>query len=232
MTVPKPNPPTPLDDARDRLARWRLEEFAAWLAAHPTPETVGWATYIECCPLANWSGFYIYRQGAAIGDNIPRTLVGPLPAWAERFRVAVDAHHPGTDITAAHALEILEVEQCRAEVEAVLEHWKAARRRPATQALISRVEAALLEPIPADPNAQREALAAFLHELWISWVRCLLIGAGLAPDGSCTLPATGVATLQRLMAMPYSELSEDERQAARMEARDLMRLFTIGERTP
>lgn len=64
-----------------------------------------------------------------------------------------------------------------------------------------------------------ERLAAVEHARWADWQRYMHSVATRQADGSLVLPAGRVRSWERQIAMPYSELSERERESDRREVR-------------
>lgn len=67
-------------------------------------------------------------------------------------------------------------------------------------------------------NEVRELLAALAHKQWSGWMRHLFGKCQKKDDGSIIIPSAYVKNLKRLMGIPYSELSEDEKDSDREEA--------------
>lgn len=63
-----------------------------------------------------------------------------------------------------------------------------------------------------------EQLAAVQHALWAQWMRSLFGCCIVNADGSCTIPADHVTRWWDQMTLPYSALSEREKQRAREQA--------------
>lgn len=75
-----------------------------------------------------------------------------------------------------------------------------------------------------DPTLLEE-LASIEHERWSHWQRYMHEKAVRNPDGSLTLPADLVAHWERLIATPYNQLSEEERESDREQVRRYLSLI-------
>jgi hypothetical protein len=64
-----------------------------------------------------------------------------------------------------------------------------------------------------------EDLAAIEHERWAHWQSFMHAQGVRNPDGSLTLPAELVARWDRLIATPYAELTDKERESDRDQVR-------------
>ncbi len=71
-----------------------------------------------------------------------------------------------------------------------------------------------------------ERLAAFCHdEQWSGWMDYLWSKAVENPDGSVTIPSWAVERWRRQGTTPYGELTEDEKESDRVEARKILALL-------
>ena len=70
-----------------------------------------------------------------------------------------------------------------------------------------------------------ELLAAIEHERWCHWQRYMHSMATRNPDGSLTIPADLVSRWERLMATPYADLTEQERESDREQVRRYSRML-------
>lgn len=64
-----------------------------------------------------------------------------------------------------------------------------------------------------------EALADVAHESWAGWMRYLFEKSTDNPDGTVTIPVDQVERWRRQVDTPYNELSEEEKESDRKEAR-------------
>lgn len=64
-----------------------------------------------------------------------------------------------------------------------------------------------------------EELAAIEHERWSHWQNYMHGKCIKNPDGSLTIPSDLVARWSKQAAMPYSELTEKERESDREQVR-------------
>ncbi len=71
-----------------------------------------------------------------------------------------------------------------------------------------------------------EELASIEHERWSHWQRYMHKKATRNPDGSLTLPAALVAHWERLIATPYTQLTEVERESDREQVRRYLPMIT------
>ena len=67
-----------------------------------------------------------------------------------------------------------------------------------------------------------EAIAAIQHEIWLSWMEYLFSVSFLNDDRSATIPAKKVARWVKQMNTSYSELSEEEKEEDRKQARKVL----------
>lgn len=71
----------------------------------------------------------------------------------------------------------------------------------------------------------QEYIAAFCHDYqWTGWMRYLLNKCNLLPDGSYIIPHDLAERWKRQMATNYINLSEEEKESDRKEARSILRL--------
>lgn len=86
---------------------------------------------------------------------------------------------------------------------------------------------------PAEDPRLIEALADIEHARWAHWQRYLHASCIQHADGSLTIPAHLVTRWERQIQLPYSELSEDEKQSDREQViRYLPLLRSAFQRTP
>lgn len=64
-----------------------------------------------------------------------------------------------------------------------------------------------------------EELAAIEHERWADWQGYFHSKCSRNDDGDLVIPAGYVAALERLLATPYAELTEDQKENDRREVR-------------
>jgi hypothetical protein len=64
-----------------------------------------------------------------------------------------------------------------------------------------------------EPNADLE------HEIWASWMQYMFTKGEFTPDGRWIMPAWAVDRWTRLMNVPYSELTEQEKEGDRDQVR-------------
>jgi hypothetical protein len=70
-----------------------------------------------------------------------------------------------------------------------------------------------------------EQLADYAHASWSHWMHYLFSRSSNLPDGSVVIPAELVARWQRQMETPYQELSEQEKESDRNQARQILPLL-------
>ena len=68
----------------------------------------------------------------------------------------------------------------------------------------------------------REALADFAHEQWSGWMGYLFSCGTFNGDGTWIMPAWAVERWTRQMKTPYIELSEEEKESDRREAKRMI----------
>lgn len=68
-------------------------------------------------------------------------------------------------------------------------------------------------------TALLETLASIEHERWSHWQRYMHDKGVRNPDGSLTLSPVLVAHWERLIATPYNQLTEQERESDREQVR-------------
>lgn len=69
-----------------------------------------------------------------------------------------------------------------------------------------------------------EHLADYAHAAWSHWMKYLFSKSIHQPDGSVLIPADLVQRWQRQMNTPYRELSEQEKESDRNQARRILRI--------
>lgn len=67
-------------------------------------------------------------------------------------------------------------------------------------------------------NLDRETIAAVQHEIWAHWIRYHFRVSQKSASGTFIIPVDKVKRWQRQMEMPYSELSEEEKESDRHQA--------------
>ena len=75
-----------------------------------------------------------------------------------------------------------------------------------------------------------ERLAAWDHEAWAGWMRYLWTKIEWGTDGNGTLRLEWRQRWERQMSLPYSDLSESERESDRKEAREILAVIGDAER--
>ena len=70
-----------------------------------------------------------------------------------------------------------------------------------------------------------EDLAALAHEQWSGWMEYLFEKSTDNPDGTVTIPAWAVERWKRQVATPYDQLSEQEQESDRNEARRVIEIL-------
>lgn len=68
-------------------------------------------------------------------------------------------------------------------------------------------------------NELLEQLADLEHERWSGWMRYMFSKGTKNPDGTWTMPAWAVGRWERQASTPYADLSEQEKESDRVEAR-------------
>lgn len=82
----------------------------------------------------------------------------------------------------------------------------------------------------ADANRDLvEQLAHIEHERWSRWMRHLFTKGHRNADGSFTIDAESVSRWSRQVQAPYPELSEQEKESDRAEARKTLRALGLME---
>jgi hypothetical protein len=71
-------------------------------------------------------------------------------------------------------------------------------------------------------NERLEELASIEHERWSHWQRFMHKKCERLSDGSLVVPAELVARWERLMATPYAELSETEKESDREQVKQYL----------
>ena len=77
----------------------------------------------------------------------------------------------------------------------------------------------------ADGKILQEQLAAYAHEAWSGWMRHFFGKCAEDEHGNLICPAGYVQAIRRQIALPYDELSEDEKNLDRREAVRMSLLF-------
>lgn len=103
------------------------------------------------------------------------------------------------------------------EEDEAIERVRAALSSDAGKALAERVGA-------LDSLETLERLANLAHEQWSGWMQYLFEKSTKNQDGTVTIPAWAVERWQRQVATPYADLSEQEKESDRREAR---RVITV-----
>ena len=83
------------------------------------------------------------------------------------------------------------------------------------------------ESVSAALESMLETLATIEHERWSHWQRYMHGKGQVQPDGSLLVPAEFVSRWAKQMDMPYSALSEAEKESDREQVRKY--LGTIAE---
>lgn len=85
----------------------------------------------------------------------------------------------------------------------------------------------------ADDRAELlEQLASIEHERWTHWQRFMHEQGQRQPDGSLLLPAELVAKWERLIATPYAQLTDKERESDREQVRRYLPLVAAAKSKP
>lgn len=71
-----------------------------------------------------------------------------------------------------------------------------------------------------------EALANLAHEQWSGWMEYLFEKSTKNTDGTVTIPKWAVDRWKKQMTTPYAELTEEEKESDRVEARKMLSLNT------
>lgn len=71
-------------------------------------------------------------------------------------------------------------------------------------------------------NNLLEELAALEHTSWSGWMEYLFEKSELNTDGTVTIPAWAVERWKRQVDTPYSELTDQEKESDRDEARKVL----------
>jgi hypothetical protein len=77
-------------------------------------------------------------------------------------------------------------------------------------------------------NGMMEQLAAVEHERWSHWQRYMHGKGERRPDGSLVFPPQLVKRWDRLMATPYEELTNAERESDREQVRRYLQTIIDG----
>jgi len=77
-------------------------------------------------------------------------------------------------------------------------------------------------------NGMMEQLAAVEHERWSHWQRYMHGKGERRPDGSLVIPPQLVERWERLMATPYEELTDVERESDREQVRRYLQTIIDG----
>lgn len=77
-------------------------------------------------------------------------------------------------------------------------------------------------------NGMMEQLAAVEHERWSHWQRYMHGKGERQPDGSLVIPPQLVTRWERLMATPYEELTNAERESDREQVRRYLQTIIDG----
>lgn len=177
-------------------------------------------------------------------DNSPaeftqeeRNLVSEFWNAKESYDYSVDKGHP-VDVTAANT-------RMEAAVDELLGMgFFAGERRtmPTLDELGPEISVDVEENVPssvpsaADPIPQYgeeqpldnddlggdsmiEKMADVAHESWAGWTKYVFSKSTKNDDGTVTIPADQVERWERQIATPYAELSEEEKESDRVEAR-------------
>jgi len=70
-----------------------------------------------------------------------------------------------------------------------------------------------------------EALADYAHTAWAGWMIYLFLKSTLNPDGTVTIPEWAVERWTRQAATPYQDLSEEEKESDRDEAKKMLKII-------
>lgn len=81
----------------------------------------------------------------------------------------------------------------------------------------------------SDAGADVEKLADVAHGSWSGWMEYLFGKSQDNEDGSVTIPAEEVERWRRQMATSYEELTDEEKESDRVEARKYIVVMTGGE---
>jgi hypothetical protein len=76
-----------------------------------------------------------------------------------------------------------------------------------------------------------ELLADLEHQRWAGWQQHVHSKCQRNSDGSLTIPAGYVAALERQIATPYADLSEQEKECDRVEVRKTLALIESARAT-
>ena len=77
-----------------------------------------------------------------------------------------------------------------------------------------------------------EEFAALAHEQWSGWMAYLFEKSQENADGTVTTPAWAVERWKRQIATPYADLSPEEQESDRVEARKFLSIIYGNGRTP
>lgn len=77
----------------------------------------------------------------------------------------------------------------------------------------------------ANNNSQVEELAAYAHRQWSGWMEYLFSKCSFNTDGTATIPEWAVDRWQRQIKTEYKDLSEDEKESDRKEARGMLQVI-------
>ena len=75
---------------------------------------------------------------------------------------------------------------------------------------------------------QLESLAAIQHEIWSHWMRYLFASSHENADGSYTIPVDKARRWQRQMYVKYEDLTDDEKESDRDQARKIIRITQVA----
>lgn len=69
-----------------------------------------------------------------------------------------------------------------------------------------------------------ERYAEFAHSQWSGWMKYLFSKCSVSEDETAIIPKWAVERWKRQMNTPYAELSEQEKESDRDEARGMLRI--------
>lgn len=80
------------------------------------------------------------------------------------------------------------------------------------------------------PNDLIETLASYEHDRWSRWQTHLHNQCIRNQDGTFTIPKEDVERWVKQIQTNYEELSEEEKEADRLEARRILEVFNNGKK--
>ncbi|MER8606016.1 hypothetical protein NKH48_20130 [Mesorhizobium sp. M1233] len=90
------------------------------------------------------------------------------------------------------------------------------------------------DDIDAQLSSIFEKLAAIEHDRWSHWQRYMHSKCSMQADGSLLIPPNLVAQWERLIALPYDHLDEDEKNSDREQVQRYLPVIrdTLERRSP